>query len=166
LAAVDMHTAQHLVTECLGGNLAHNRTIILVTHHLTLCLPVASFVLELESGKTLYQGTIPELEDKEILSKILEAEEEPFIEAESQPEKPANDADDLETENGMKTKSGVLIEAEARAEGEVSWKTYFTYFKAGGIYLWVLVIGIQFTIRVINVVYQVNILSRRLVALS
>ena len=163
-----MHTAQHLVTECLGGSLAHNRTIVLVTHHVTLCLPVASFVLELESGKILYHGTIPELENKGILSKILE-EDEPFVEAELPPEKPANDADDREAETGRKTKSpkaGVLIEAEARAEGEVSWKTYFTYFKAGGVYLWALIIGIQLTIRVINVVYQVNILSRRLVALS
>lgn len=159
-----MHTAQHLVAACLGGSLAHNRTIILVTHHVTLCLPVASFALELESGKVLYQGTIPELENKGILSKILE-EDEPFAGAELPPKKPANDADDEE----IKTKSptaGVLIEAEARVEGEVSWKTYFTYFKAGGIYLWALIIGIQLTIRVINVVYQVNIPSRRFVVLS
>ncbi len=159
LAAVDMHTAQHLVAECLGGKLAQDRTIILVTHHLTLCSPIASFILELEDGKILHQGTIPELENKGLLSKIVKAEEEPFSEVES-PEKPLNDADNGDVETQPKepsnlTKAGVLIEAEARPEGVVSLRTYLSYFRAGGTYLWVLMFAIQLAISAVNLIYQV-----------
>jgi ABC-type methionine transport system ATPase subunit len=140
--------------------LACNRTIILVTHHLTLCLPIASRVLKLDDGKILYQGTIPELESKGLLMSIIQAEEEPFPETEPLSDKPTNDADALVVENGntevSKLVTGKLIEAEAVAEGQVSLRTYFTYFKAGGVGLWVLIIAIQMAIRSINVVYQVR----------
>lgn len=159
---MDMHTAQHLVAECLGGKLAQDRTIILVTHHLTLCLPIASFILELEDGKVLYQGTISELENKGLLSKIVKAEEEPFSEV--GPEKPMNDADkgDVETqpkEPLILTKAGVLIEAEARPEGVVSLRTYLSYFRAGGTFFWVLILAIQLAINAINLIYQVLVQS-------
>jgi ABC-type multidrug transport system ATPase subunit len=132
-----MHTAEHLVTKCLGGELGRNRTIILVTHHVTLCLPIASYVLKLDKGKILYQGTIPELESKGLLMNIIENEEEPFPEAEPLSDKPTNDADALAVSNGdsevtKPSKAGILIESEAIAEGQVTLKTYLTYFKAGG----------------------------------
>lgn len=156
---MDMHTAQHLVAECLGGKLAKDRTIILVTHHLTLCLPIASFVLELASGKILYQGTIPELESRGLLSKIANAEEEPFPEVESE-EIPVNNADKDEVKSQFKepllsTKAGLLIDAEARPEGVVSSKTYLSYFQAGGIYLWILMFMVQLAIRAVNLLHQV-----------
>ena len=49
LAAVDMHTAQHLLRHALSGPLAKDRTIVLVTHHITLCLPAATYLLELNA---------------------------------------------------------------------------------------------------------------------
>jgi ABC-type multidrug transport system ATPase subunit len=158
LAAVDMHTAEHLVTKCLGGELARNRTVILVTHHVTLCLPIASYLLRLDQGKVLYQGTIPELESKGVLMNIIDAEEEPFPEAEPVSDKPTNDADALPIGNGVTkpAKAGKLIEAEAIAEGKVSLKTYLIYLKAGGFSFWALTVAIQVAIRAINVVYQVR----------
>jgi len=164
-----MHTAEHLVTKCLGGELARNRTIILVTHHVTLCLPIASSVLKLDNGKILYQGTISELESKGLLMNIIEAEEEPFPEAESVPDKPTNDADTVAVSNGNSqvevakpAKAGKLIESEAIAEGQVTLKTYLTYLKAGGFGFWALTVAIQVAVRCINVAYQVrswNLLS-------
>ena len=154
-----MHTAEHLVTKCLGGDLAHNRTIILVTHHLTLCLPISSHLLKLENGKILYQGTISDLESKRLLRNVIDCEEEPFPEA----EKPHQtyDPDALPVGNGSgesvePTKAGKLIEAESVAEGKVSLQTYLTYFKAGGVWLWAFTVAIQMAIRFINVVYQVR----------
>lgn len=159
-----MHTAEHLVTKCLGGELARNRTIIIVTHHLTLCLPIASYVLKLGNGKILYQGTIPELESRGLLLNMIEAEDELFPEAEPLLDKPTNDADVLILGNGNKevvipTKAGKLIESEGVAEGRVSLETYLTYFKAGGIHLWILIVIIQIAIRFINVIYQVRTLK-------
>ena len=154
-----MHTAEHLVTKCLGGELARNRTVILVTHHVTLCLPLASYVLKLDQGKVLHQGTISELESKGVLMSIIDAEEEPFPEAEPISDKPTNDADAApvgNSEHAKPAKTGKLIEAEAIAEGKVSLKTYITYLKAGGFSFWVLAVAIQVAIRAINVVYQVR----------
>ena len=45
LSAVDSHTAQHLVANCLRGEIMRHRTCVLVTHAVDLCLPVASFVV-------------------------------------------------------------------------------------------------------------------------
>jgi len=156
-----MHTAKHLVTKCLGGELGRNRTLILVTHHVTLCLPIASYVLKLDKGKVLYQGAIPELESKGLLMNIMDAEEEPFPEAEPLSNKPINDADALAVNGGeskvaIPAEAGKLIGEEATAEGQVSLKTYLTYLKAGGFSLWTLTLAIQLAIRSINVVYQVR----------
>ncbi|KAF9531878.1 pleiotropic drug resistance ABC transporter [Crepidotus variabilis] len=157
LAAVDMHTAQHLVNECLGGHLARGRTIILVTHHLKVCLPIAAFVLELDKGKIHHQGTISDLEAQGRLAKIIEAEEEPF--GDSVEQVADNSKSDLAMTQVKKedVTNGVLIEEETRAEGRVSPKTYATYFRAGGVGLWVLIVASQLLIRGLNILYQVFI---------
>lgn len=153
-----MHTAVHLVTKCLGGELGRNRTLILVTHHVTLCLPIASYVLKLEKGKVLYQGTIPELESKGLLMNTVDAEEEPFEPLSS---KSTNDADALAVSNGnskvaILAEAGKLIEEEAVAEGQVSLNTYLTYLKAGGFSLWTLILAMQVATQLISVVKQVR----------
>ena len=45
LSAVDAHTAMHLMSECIMGPLMTDRTRILVTHHVNLCLPSASYLV-------------------------------------------------------------------------------------------------------------------------
>lgn len=45
LSAVDAHTARHIYDQCLKGPLLVGRTIILVSHHVHLCLPGASYVV-------------------------------------------------------------------------------------------------------------------------
>jgi hypothetical protein len=86
---------------------------------------------------------------------IIQAEEEPFPETEPLSDRPTNDADALVVGNGntevSKLATGELIEAEAVAEGQVSLRTYF---KAGGVGLWVLIMAIQMAIRFINVVFS------------
>ncbi|KAH8986254.1 ATP-binding cassette transporter [Lactarius hatsudake] len=56
LSAVDAHTAHHLYFECLKGALMHGRTVILVSHHVQLCAPGASYIVALENGRVLYDG--------------------------------------------------------------------------------------------------------------
>lgn len=154
-----MHTAQHLVSNCLSGDLALGRTIILVTHHITLCLPIASYLVELEKGKTLYQGTIPELEEKGHLSKVITTEEEPFPAPESpvQRQRPLHGGNSsAPSQRRESTSDGKLIEAEARAEGRVSLRSYVTYIRASGIFPWCLTIAILIFIRGINIGNQVS----------
>ncbi|KAJ9102556.1 hypothetical protein QFC21_002957 [Naganishia friedmannii] len=57
LSAVDSHTARHLYNECLRGSLAHNRTIILVTHAVGLVLPGTAFAVMLDGGAVVGADT-------------------------------------------------------------------------------------------------------------
>ena len=57
LSAVDSHTAQHIFEHCILGPLMLNRTCILVTHNIALCVPQASHVVVLANGKIASQGS-------------------------------------------------------------------------------------------------------------
>jgi ABC-type multidrug transport system ATPase subunit len=155
-----MHTAQHLVSNCLSGDLARGRTIILVTHHITLCLPIAYYLLELEHGKIKHQGTIQELDERGLLLKVIESEEEPFLETQSSDQETLNEADDTAVKDpplrSHQPGDGKLIEVEARAEGRVSLRSYVTYIRAAGIYCWFLTLAIMVFIRAINIGNQVS----------
>ena len=161
LAAVDMHTAQHLVHNCLTGNLARGRTIILVTHHITTCLPVASYLLEMDKGTILHQGTIPELEERRLLMKVLEAEDKPFLNPQPLDQKTFIKAEktdilpDTVQSEKRQLSNGKLIKVEARAEGRVSIRSYVTYIRAAGLLAWILTIAVLLGIRAINLGNQV-----------
>lgn len=132
LAAVDMHTAQHIVEHCLRGELARNRTIILVTHHITMCLSSASYVVELKSGKVILQGSIKEMQASGKLKTVIDAEDDLAGAEEGKEETNLiNEADAEKIKEGSPKKarlsSGKLIEAEHREEGRVSLGTYLEY---------------------------------------
>lgn len=152
-----MHTAVHLVSNCLGGPLAVGRTIILVTHHISLCLPVASYLVEISNGTLLRNGTIQDFERDGLLQTVVEVEEFP---PEAQPQTSENEADGLTTEIKPYARSrpnnGKLIEVEARAEGRVSMRTYLTYIRAAGVFSWIVTIFLMVLIRFINIGNQVR----------
>ncbi len=156
-----MHTAQHLVANCLSGKLVRDRTIILVTHHIGLCLPIASYLVELAAGKVLRQGNVDGLERDGVLQKVIEMEDEPFASEKDEPQESvvANEADVLEGSGkpklAEKVANGKLIMAEARAEGRVSIRTYLTYIRAAGTLSWILTFLLMLTIRCINIGNQV-----------
>ncbi|THH32259.1 hypothetical protein EUX98_g1936 [Antrodiella citrinella] len=159
LAAVDMHTAQHLVKNVLSGDLARDRTIILVTHHITLCLPVASHLIELANGRVIRQGSIEELRAQGLLQKVVDAEDIPedlvneSKEGAGMSEAPVDMVPGDEGHNILPKKAGdgKLIDAEARAEGRVALRTYLMYIKAAGIFSWVLIVILMILLRVITI---------------
>jgi len=160
LAAVDMHTAQHLVSSCLTGDLARGRTIILVTHHLSLCLPAASHLVELDHGKILYHGTIPELEERGLLQRAIDLTEEE-IQSPTKAQFLNLDGDQPGSFNANRQRdTGKLIEAEARAEGNVSFRSYLTYIRAAGVFAWILTLSVTLLTRAINIGNQVCITIR------
>ncbi|WFD29240.1 hypothetical protein MSPP1_000247 [Malassezia sp. CBS 17886] len=61
LSAVDAHTARHLVQHCFQGPLAKGRTIVLVTHAVSLTFPAAAYAVALDRGRVSAQGTPAEL---------------------------------------------------------------------------------------------------------
>jgi hypothetical protein len=109
----------------------------------------------------LHQGTIPELEERGLLLKVLEAEEEPFSDPQPLDQKTFNEADILpDGGTGQLQKrqlsDGKLIEVEARAEGRVSARSYVTYIRAAGLPAWFFTIIILLVIRAIDVGNQVS----------
>lgn len=61
LSAVDSHTAQWIFNNCINGPLMKNRTCILVTHNVTLCVPSSEYVVVLENGRVSAQGSALEV---------------------------------------------------------------------------------------------------------
>jgi ABC-type multidrug transport system ATPase subunit len=164
LAAVDMHTAHHIYEQCISGELLRDRTVILVTHHIALCLPNASYLIELSGGQIAHQGTIEELRRAGHLGHI-EDDESPIVgpvtDSPASASPPANEGD-LTPEGEKqplvsKSLKGKLIEAEARAEGRVHIFTYLTYLRACGWSTWVATICLMLFMRGITIALQVRI---------
>ncbi|KAJ3554652.1 hypothetical protein NM688_g2996 [Phlebia brevispora] len=158
LAAVDMHTASHLVKHALSGKFAKDRTIILVTHHISLCLPVAWYLVELCGGRVVRQGTMQELQAAGHLKKLVETEDITTspIRTTLPPVGPDNEADRIDGEPPAKRQrsDGKLIEAEGRAEGRVSLRSYLTYIRAAGIIASILTVYLLIQIQLINIAAQ------------
>lgn len=57
LSAVDAHTSKWIFEKALAGPLMKNRTCILVTHNVALCLPKAAFAVVLENGRMTASGS-------------------------------------------------------------------------------------------------------------
>jgi ABC-type multidrug transport system ATPase subunit len=159
-----MHTAQHLVNNCLASELVRGRTVILVTHHINLSLPISSYLVELSHGSVIRNGPIQDFHEN-VLQKVREIEDKPFVseDREDLPIPDVNEADVLQSgsqtprQSPLKPKDGKLIEVEARAEGRVSLKTYLTYIKAAGISSWILTFMLMLAIRAINIGNQVSL---------
>jgi ABC-type multidrug transport system fused ATPase/permease subunit len=138
------HTAKHLYQNCLMGEYMRHRTVILVTHHVALCLRGAGYVVCLEeSGSVAAAGKPLEVIGTGALG------EEFSLEAYEQEEQDANEeaATDgpipvIPKSLGLdghqrKDGAGKLVQEETRAEGGVAWAVYGTYYRAsGGFIFW------------------------------
>ncbi|KAA1073985.1 hypothetical protein PGTUg99_028716 [Puccinia graminis f. sp. tritici] len=140
LSAVDSHTAQHLFNHVLTGPLMKDRTCILVTHAVDLCMPAASFVVSLDRGQVVYAGdpsasklasalnTISE--DTEVQSSQSPRESDPELTIENLAA-PTLHEDDAVVE--IKTRATQrLVEEEHQAVGAVSLTTYKLYYDCLG----------------------------------
>ncbi|KAF8649184.1 hypothetical protein AX16_005982 [Volvariella volvacea WC 439] len=73
LSAVDAHTAHHLFTQCLQGDLMQGRTIILVSHHVQLCAPGAQFIVALDNGRVIYQGDFLKFQSSGTMAQLVQS---------------------------------------------------------------------------------------------
>ncbi|KAF7305977.1 ATP-binding cassette transporter [Mycena chlorophos] len=126
LAALDVHTAKHIVDKCLKGDLIAGRTVILVTHNVALTSRLASFVVSLSlDGRILSQGTVSDaLAHDETLAKEVRKEEEQLAAADKE-----IDVEEIAAEAVEKKDKGKLIVAEELAVGHVSWSALLLYFR-------------------------------------
>ncbi|OXB35182.1 ATP-dependent bile acid transporter [Cryptococcus neoformans] len=137
LSAVDAHTAQFIYQECLQGSLLKNRTVVLVTHHVRLVLPAASYVISLNAEGRIDQACSPSQIDLNTLSEFA-------------PNSPIN-SEDIKPAAQLEMKQPInvgafdakttrkLYQEEQRAVGRVSDSHYFLIFRAaGGIWYWLI----------------------------
>ncbi|KAF7941204.1 hypothetical protein BELL_1086g00010 [Botrytis elliptica] len=166
LSAVDSHTAKWIFDNCIRGPLMLDRTCILVTHNLSLCVPHSRYVVCLENGRITEQGSADKViasgklgEEitksspasalhsripSRVPSSIGEESNETLIEEQSANGKP-DDANAKPKAKKSKEKKNAM--AETKAEGGVKWRVLVLYLRAmGPWWFWVLavmVFGVQ-----------------------
>lgn len=114
-----------------------HRTIILVTHHVDLVLPAASYLVRMSDGRIEYQGTIDNLREGKLLgssTSSIDAQGESTQEAFERERRMTINTlgeDGIVTElDRMDKKPKKLILDEHREVGDVKWVIYKTYLKA------------------------------------
>ncbi|KAI8343122.1 P-loop containing nucleoside triphosphate hydrolase protein [Chlamydoabsidia padenii] len=154
LSAVDAHTAKHLYDNALMGPLMKNRTRVLITHNVKLCVNGASYLVHIRSGRTDLVGSPSDLRLSGELNTILEEEkdqgnadqEEEAVETtgDAPHAAPSADAD--------KKSPRVLVEEETRATGMVKLRLYNMYLKmVGNPFYWIIVASILIGARSLDV---------------
>ncbi|KAF9225872.1 multidrug resistance-associated ABC transporter [Gyrodon lividus] len=159
LSAVDAHTAHHLYNECLKGDLMRGRTVIVVSHHVQLCAPGASYVVALDNGRATFQGDCETFLASPVMGTLVHSTTgksdakdiaAPLVE-EVDPEETAVVTPSGETEPISETSSTAftteeatpepekkaprkLVEEEKRAIGHIGRDIWETYIKACGGY--------------------------------
>ncbi|KAI8137621.1 hypothetical protein BJV82DRAFT_646813 [Fennellomyces sp. T-0311] len=155
LSAVDAHTARHLYEHCLIGELMRSRTIILVTHHVGLCIKGASYVVALKDGKVAGAGDPQSMLKSGVLGDELARTHEDKVDAKEEAATEGSipvvpQLSKKPQENG----AGKLIKEEERAEGGVKWEVYKTYINASGGYIFWLLVMVLFNLAQISVMGQ------------
>ncbi|KAG5644694.1 hypothetical protein DXG03_007917 [Asterophora parasitica] len=118
LAALDVHTAKWIVDKCFVGDLIQGRTVLLVTHNVSMVAPISKFVVSLGSdGQILSQGTI-----LDALAKNSELQLEVALEKVAE-QKAEEEIDGQEAEETRKEAQGKLILEEESGEGHISWES-------------------------------------------
>lgn len=114
-SALDADTSRHVYEHGLTGNLANNRTRILATHHISLCLPKADYCVVLESNSASFVGTAQELKRKSGLNYLTDERSEDNNKR-SQSDAVAEQVDESEAQK--------FSPEEQRATGSVSIQVY------------------------------------------
>ncbi|KAG0307031.1 hypothetical protein BGZ98_001224 [Dissophora globulifera] len=160
LSAVDAHTAEHIHAKCLTGPIMKNRTCILVTHHVRLCISTAKHVVLMNGGEISVQGSVQQLREQGSLSLVLEEDEEQTpdssdtetvhddLGSSSTIVKPKLVRQKSTTKDLKAPQEGAapdvpakdarkLVQEETREEGRVKWSIYIVYASAaGGLVFW------------------------------
>lgn len=154
LSAVDSHTAKWIFDNALNGQLMRNRTCVLVTHNVSLALPLSEFAIVLDNGKVVAQGTADEVISSGKLTEDLTKSRPASRGASKAPSRvPSDLAEEVDTASKVTNgnANGKLdgaadskktpksnTQEETKAEGGVKLSIILMYLKAmGPWYYWV-----------------------------
>ncbi|PWN87324.1 hypothetical protein FA10DRAFT_183067 [Acaromyces ingoldii] len=111
LSAVDVHTAKHLFTHYLKGDLIRGRTVILVTHAVQLCLPGAAFAVALDDGRVVAAGTPAEV----LATGVFDDDDAPVVSSSGNGNGNGNDS--TKDNRGRRDSNGSPAEDAIKADG-------------------------------------------------
>ncbi|KAJ2848541.1 hypothetical protein IWW36_003238 [Coemansia brasiliensis] len=141
LSAVDAHTGKHILHKCLlsTNSLMSGRTRILVTHHLSMCLPYASYMVMIDDGQITFQGPPEKVcpnpkAEVEVLSNDSSSSNTSCLNDSLAPigTPLINTPIPSRTSTEITLTSGRLTEDEVRVKGAIHLNTWNLYFKACG----------------------------------
>lgn len=146
LSAVDAHTSSFILKRLFQGPLMNGRTVILVSHHIQLVSPAASYIVALDNGDVTYAGDragfiaggfMQEIDDEPKLESSTASTSET---AASTPPTEKEDESDVseETTAAATRKPRKLVEDEQRSTGRIALRVWKAYIKSqGGWWYWV-----------------------------
>ncbi|KAG9126894.1 hypothetical protein FRC07_001505 [Ceratobasidium sp. 392] len=133
LSALDVHTCRWIVDRCFHGDLIMDRTILIVTHHVSMVGEVASLVVSLgPNGRVVSRGSV---QDALRLDPKLRQEAEAEKEIEEKAEEIFNEEDG--SSEDTKKPDGRLVVEEEVAQGHVGWAALCMFWSSlGGVGFW------------------------------
>lgn len=154
-SAVDARVGAWIFEKCLTGDICEGRTRIVATHHMSLVLPEASFVVELGNNTVTYSGPPQNRMDQRWSPSVRDATDThtdrnsdfellmdaPYVK-QDQPSAAPSEA------------PAKFMQEETRQKGTVKGGVYFTYVgSSGGLPWWAICIGVY-------VAYQVGVIGK------
>jgi ABC-type glutathione transport system ATPase component len=134
------------------------RTVILVSHHVQLCAPGASYIAALDNGRVLFEGSKEDFYSSGIMKTLVQSSGETDDKEEKALEKEVETVLAEEVEPQSETSSTIassapasvkidrkparkLVEEEKRAVGRIGLAVWETYIRAcGNVWYWLLFI--------------------------
>ncbi|KAG8717175.1 hypothetical protein FRC09_014648 [Ceratobasidium sp. 395] len=135
LSAVDSPTAEYLIQKCLLGPLMKNRTVVLVTHHVDLVLPLVSWVVKLNEGRIEAQGTAADLRASGAL--VSANSHRTAVQGSKTEHSVAKDYTKAKEPKDAKK----LVEDEKKSIGNVKLRVYKAYLSASSYWLFGMLIA-------------------------
>lgn len=111
-SAVDAHVGKHIFEQALTGELCQGRTRVLVTHHVSLCLPKTNYQVHLGEGRALHAGPMEDLQQTGDLHEILEEAEEDAV---AEYEEPSDLPDLQQTSSRASGRRGSRLGRQSRS---------------------------------------------------
>ncbi|KAG8746879.1 hypothetical protein FRC12_014196 [Ceratobasidium sp. 428] len=135
LSAVDSPTAEYLIQKCLLGPLMKDRTVVLVTHHVDLVLPLVSWVVKLNEGRIEAQGTVANLRASGAL--VSANSHRTTVQGSKTEHSVAKDDTKVKEPKDAKK----LVEDEKKSIGNVKLRVYKAYLSASSYWLFGMLIA-------------------------
>ncbi|KAG9019050.1 hypothetical protein FRB90_007006 [Tulasnella sp. 427] len=162
LSAVDAETAHHIFQNALKGPLMKGRTVILVSHHVQLCVPGAAYVVALNNGQLTYAGSPEGFRSSGVMQSLAQSTDPETKKADEAPTSPVQEtieeslaepgdsegssdselsstaaatstaADSQTLQPPKQKKPRKLVEEEARAVGRIRKDVWAAYITASG----------------------------------